>query len=48
MNSKLKDVVKVIRDDEAGHRDVNHEFANILNTKKSDKAYTENNVKVKD
>ena len=48
LNSKLKDVVKVIRDDEAGHRDVNHEFANILNTKKSDKAYTENNVKVKD
>ena len=24
LNSRLKDVVKVIRDDEAGHRDVNH------------------------
>ena len=48
LNSKLKDVVKVIRDDEAGHRDVNHEFANILNTIKSDKVYSENNVKVKD
>ena len=35
LNSKLKDVVKVIRDDEAGHRDVNHSFANILNIKKS-------------
>ena len=34
LNSKLKDVIKVIRDDEAGHRDVNHSFANILNTKK--------------
>ena len=34
LNSKLKDVVQVIRDDEAGHRDVNHNFANILNEKK--------------
>ena len=35
LNSTLTDVVKVIRDDEAGHRDVNHSFANILNIKKS-------------
>ena len=35
LNSTLKDVVKVIRDDEARHRDVNHSFANILNIKKS-------------
>ena len=35
LNSRLKDVVKVIRDDEAGHRDVNHSFADILNTKKN-------------
>ena len=34
LNSKLKDVVKVIRDDEAGHRDVNHSFADILSNKK--------------
>ena len=34
LNSKLKDVVKIIRDDEAGHRDVNHSFANILENKK--------------
>ena len=34
LNSRLKDVVKVIRDDEAGHRDVNHSFADILNKKK--------------
>ena len=33
LNSRLKDVVEVIRDDEAGHRDVNHSFANILNEK---------------
>ena len=46
LNSKLKDVIKVIRDDEAGHRDVNHSFANILNTKKkSDKIDHENNSK---
>ena len=43
LNSKLKDVIKVIRDDEAGHRDVNHSFANILNEKKSRK--TQNNHK---
>ena len=35
LNSRLKDVIKVIRDDEAGHRDVNHSFADILNTKKN-------------
>ena len=35
LNSTLKDVVKVIRDDGAGHRDVNHSFANILNIKQS-------------
>ena len=33
LNSTLKDVVKVVRDDEAGHRDVNHSFARILNDK---------------
>jgi ubiquinol oxidase len=33
LNSKLKDVIKVVRDDEAGHRDVNHSYANILNKK---------------
>ena len=46
LNSKLKDVIKVIRDDEAGHRDVNHSFANILNTKKKNyKIDNENNNK---
>ena len=33
LNSKLKDVIKVVIDDEAGHRDVNHCYANILNKK---------------
>ena len=33
LHSTLKDVVRVVRDDEAGHRDVNHSFANILNEK---------------
>jgi ubiquinol oxidase len=33
LHSTLKDVVKVIRDDEAGHRDVNHSFARLLNEK---------------
>ena len=35
LHSTLKDVVRVVRDDEAGHRDVNHSFANLLNDKRS-------------
>lgn len=34
LHATLKDVVRVIRDDEAGHRDINHEFANILDERK--------------
>ncbi len=37
LHSTLKDVVKVIRDDEAGHRDVNHNFASILDGRKINK-----------
>ena len=33
LNATLKDVIKVVRNDEAGHRDVNHGYANILNNK---------------
>ena len=33
LNSTLKDVVRVIRDDEAGHRDVNHSFANLIDSR---------------
>ena len=33
LNSTLKDVIRVVRDDEAGHRDLNHSYANILNNK---------------
>ncbi len=29
-DARLRDVVLVIREDEAGHRDVNHDFANQL------------------
>ncbi len=47
LNSKLKDVVEVIRDDEAGHRDVNHSFANILNVKKNVKVIGEEEIKEK-
>ena len=35
LHSTLKDVVRVIRDDEAGHRDVNHSFADIINLRKT-------------
>ena len=30
-DATLRDVVLVVRDDEAGHRDVNHNFANTIN-----------------
>ena len=33
-DARLRDVVLVIRDDEAGHRDVNHDFANQLGRRK--------------
>ena len=48
LNSRLKDVVKVIRDDEAGHRDVNHSFADILNAKKNKKVFEEEDEKEKE
>ena len=31
-NATLRDVVLAVREDEAGHRDVNHGFANELHT----------------
>ena len=48
LNSRLKDVVKVIRDDEAGHRDVNHSFADILNAKNTKKVLDEEDEKEKE
>ena len=48
LNSRLKDVVKVIRDDEAGHRDVNHSFADILNAKNNKKVFEEEAEKEKE
>jgi ubiquinol oxidase len=47
LHSTLKDVVRVVRDDEAGHRDVNHSFANILNEKKSKKTQESQKKEVK-
>ena len=44
LHATLKDVVRVIRDDEAGHRDVNHEFANILDERKKKSQDTKNNT----
>ena len=37
LHASLKDVVRVIRDDEVGHRDVNHNFADILDKRKEKK-----------
>ena len=48
LNSRLKDVVEVIRDDEAGHRDVNHSFANILNVKENPMVIKEQEIKEKE
>ena len=47
LHATLKDVVRVIRDDEAGHRDVNHKFADLINLKKSKLAYKKNKAKEK-
>ena len=44
LHATLKDVVRVIRDDEAGHRDVNHEFANILDERKKKSQIIKNNT----
>ena len=39
---------RVIRDDEAGHRDVNHSFADILNSKKNKVSNEEANYEDKE
>ena len=41
LHATLKDVVKVIRDDEAGHRDVNHKFADIIDNRVNKKKNVE-------
>ncbi len=43
LHSTLKDVVRVIRDDEAGHRDVNHNFANVIDNRVNSKKHNEEN-----
>ena len=47
LDATLKDVVRVIRDDEAGHRDVNHKFADLINLKKSKLDYKKRRIKEK-
>ena len=44
LHATLKDVVRAIRDDEAGHRDVNHEFADILDERKKNLKEIKNNT----
>ena len=46
LHATLKDVVRVIRDDEAGHRDVNHSFADILNLRKRKELITKKKNRV--
>ncbi len=43
LHSTLRDVVRVIRDDEAGHRDVNHNFANVIDNRINSKKYNKEN-----
>ena len=45
LHATLKDVVRVIRDDEAGHRDVNHSFADIINLRKRKELINKKNNK---
>ena len=46
LHATLKDVVRVIRDDEAGHRDVNHSFANIINLRKKKELINNKKIKI--
>ena len=48
LHSTLKDVVRVIRDDEAGHRDVNHTFADLINMKKNKVSINKKNKEKKE
>ena len=48
LHATLKDVVRVIRDDEAGHRDVNHTFADLINMKKNKKKTNRDNKSKKE
>ena len=49
INPKLSKSQKDIRDDEAGHRDVNHTFADLINMKKNKKTINiKNKVKEED
>ena len=47
LNSRLKDVIEVIRNDEAGHRDVNNNFSDILRDKKKIDIVSEDNKEKK-
>ena len=48
LHATLKDVVRVIRDDEAGHRDVNHTFADLINMKKNKEIVNKKNKEKKE
>ena len=48
LHATLKDVVRVIRDDEAGHRDVNHTFADLINMKNNKEAINKKNKEKKE
>jgi len=48
LHATLKDVIKVIRDDEAGHRDINHSFADLINLKQKKKSINFTNKKNKE
>ena len=41
-------MVRVIRDDEAGHRDVNHTFADLINIKKNKETINKSNKEKKE
>ena len=45
LHATLKDVVRVIRDDEAGHRDVNHSFADIINLRRKKELINSKKIK---
>ena len=48
LHATLKDVIRVIRDDEAGHRDVNHTFADLINMKNNKETINKKNKEKKE
>jgi HD superfamily phosphohydrolase YqeK len=46
--ARLKDVIIAVRDDEMGHRDVNHDYVKQIDDKKKIKIIKEDSLRIKE